>query len=265
MVIRKWSDYPCILVDVKILLVEDTDKLARLTVREALAYYRIMRLLLVEDNPRLGEATRHGLQLEGYAVDLVTDFDDGLAYAETEDYDLLIIDRRLPDGKDGLDICTELRKKGNIVPILMLTARGELSDKVAGLKNGADDYVVKPFELEELIARIEALTRRPHHYRPPTVDLGALKIDTAAKTVSKHGKPVKLTKQEYSLLECLINHKGEVVSKDKLIEHVWNFDADVLPSSIEVFVWRLRKKLDDPSKPSVIETVRGFGYKLRSP
>lgn len=224
-----------------------------------------MRLLLVEDNARLGEATRQGLRLEGYAVDLATDFEDGLAYAETEDYDLLILDRMLPDGKDGLDICAKLRQDGHKMPILLLTARGELEDKISGLKNGADDYLVKPFELAELLARVEALTRRPNHYRPPTIQIGPITINAVEKTVLKDGRPVRLTKREYALLEYLCNREGEVVSKDDLIKHVWDFEADTLPNTVEVFILNLRKKLDSSNQPSIIETVRGFGYKLKSP
>lgn len=222
-----------------------------------------MRLLLVEDNKRLGEATREGLRLEGYAVDLVADYETGLAYAETEDYDLIILDRMLPGNKDGLSICAELRNKGYKMPILMLTARGQLDDKVTGLKNGADDYLVKPFELAELLARIEALVRRPHTLRPKKLTSGSLVIDTSAKIVLKHGKLMQLTKREFALLEYLIIRSGEVISKEDLIKHVWDFDADVLPNTVEVFILNLRKKLDTSGSPSVIETVRGFGYKLR--
>lgn len=222
-----------------------------------------MRLLLVEDNVRLGEATREGLSLEGYAVDLVDNYEDGWAYATTEDYDLIILDRMLPGGKDGLDICAQLRNSGYKVPILMLTARGELDDRVKGLKNGADDYLAKPFELAELLARAEALTRRPHTLRPQKIQVGSLLIDTSAKTVSSHGKPLKLTRREFALLEYLISRQGEVVSKNDLIKHVWNFDADVLPNTVEVFILNLRKKLGSQNTSSIIETVRGFGYRLR--
>jgi two-component system, OmpR family, response regulator len=226
-------------------------------------YNARVRILLVEDNRRLGQAIREGLRLEGYAVDLVEDYEDGLGYAQVEDYGLLILDRMLPGGRDGLDICASRRQDGDSTPILMLTARGALDDKVRGLKNGADDYLVKPFEFAELLARVEALARRPRHYRWPRTEIGSVTIDRAGKTVLTRGKPVNLTKREYALLECLMDRQGEVVSKDDLIKHCWDFDADVLPGTVEVFVFSLRKKLDAPGEPSVIETVRGFGYRLR--
>lgn len=220
-----------------------------------------MRVLLVEDNKQLGNTIKEALDLEGYAVDLIADFEDGLAYGESETYDLIILDRMLPNGQDGLEICRLLREKGIQTPTLVLTARGELQDKVTGLKIGADDYLVKPFELSELLARMEALIRRPPAYQSPFITLHDIKINTSEKTVLRNDTPIPLTPKEFMLLVYLARNKDRVVSKEELVHHVWNFDADVLPKTIEVFIFNLRKKLDTPGKPSVIQTIRGFGYK----
>lgn len=223
-----------------------------------------MKLLVVEDEVKLGRAIKAGLEQDGYAVDLQHTADDGLAYAETESYDVIILDRMLPGGRDGLEICRQLRTAGNSTPVLMLTAKGELADKVHGLDQGADDYLVKPFEFDELLARIRALVRRPQQAVGVHIRVGDLAIDTAAKLVQVQGHPVKLSKKEYALLEYLAHHAGQVSSKDQLIEHVWDFDSDILPNTVEVFIRSLRKKIDPTHGPSFIETVRGFGYRLRS-
>ncbi|MDQ5886357.1 MAG: hypothetical protein QG628_754, partial [Patescibacteria group bacterium] len=193
----------------------------------------------------------------------LTNADEGLAYAETESYDVIILDRMLPGGNDGLDICRSLRKSGNTTPVLMLTARGELQDKVEGLDEGADDYLVKPFAFDELIARIRALQRRPISSVKLVIEAGPVKIDTSIKQVTVRGNPVKLSKKEYTLLEYLAHHSDQISSKDQIIEHVWNFESDILPNTVEVFIRGLRLKLDTPGEESVIETVRGFGYRLR--
>lgn len=222
-----------------------------------------MKLLVVEDEAKLGRAIKSGLEQDGYAVDLLTNADEGLAYAETESYDVIILDRMLPGGNDGLDICRSLRKSGNTTPVLMLTARGELQDKVEGLDEGADDYLVKPFAFDELIARIRALQRRPISSVKLVIEAGPVKIDTSIKQVTVRGNPVKLSKKEYTLLEYLAHHSDQISSKDQIIEHVWNFESDILPNTVEVFIRGLRLKLDTPGEESVIETVRGFGYRLR--
>ncbi len=222
-----------------------------------------MKILLVEDEFKLGKAIKTGFEQDGYAVDLLHTAEEGLAYAETEDYDLIVMDRMLPGGKDGLDIIKTIRSNGNSTPALLLTAKGELEDKVTGLDNGADDYLVKPFAFDELLARIRALIRRPKSSIGKTLSVGNLTIDTAAKQVKLKNQPVKLSKKEYSLLEYLAHHSNQVLSKDQLIEHVWDFDSDVLPNTVEVFIRGIRKKLDRPGWPSVIETVRGFGYRLK--
>ena len=222
-----------------------------------------MKLLVVEDEPKLGRAIKRGLEQDGYAVDLLANAEDGLVYAETEQYDVIILDRMLPGGADGLDICKALRKNGNTTPTLMLTARGEVEDRVTGLDSGADDYLVKPFDFEELLARVRALSRRPIEAVSLEVVAGPIRIDTALKRVSVRGKEVRLSKKEYALLEYLAHHPKQISSKDHLIEHVWNFEADVLPNTVEVFIRGIRTKIDDPKKDSLIETVRGFGYRLR--
>lgn len=223
-----------------------------------------MKILLVEDEVKLGRAIKAGLEQDGYAVDLQHDYDTGLAYAETENYDVIILDRMLPGKKDGLDICREIRQAGVSTPVLMLTARGEVEDKVGGLDSGADDYLVKPFEFDELLARVRALVRRPAAAVELVIKVGDLEIDTAAKQVTMAGRHIRLSKKEYALLEYLAHHQTQVWSKDQLIEHVWDFDSDILPNTVEVFVRGIRKKLDQPGQDSIIETVRGFGYRLRS-
>ena len=224
-----------------------------------------MKILLVEDELKLARAIKAGLVQDGYAVDHLPTADEGLAYAETEQYDVIVLDRMLPGGKDGLDICKTLRAQGNTTPILMLTARGETVDRVAGLDAGADDYLVKPFDFSELLARLRALKRRPGQSVGPVIAIGDLGIDTVQKRVTVAGAPVKLSKKEYALLEYLAHHTDSISSKDQILDHVWDFDADVLPNTVEVFIRSLRKKIDDPQADSHIETIRGFGYRLRSP
>lgn len=219
-----------------------------------------MRILLVEDEVKLGKAIRQGLEQEGYAVDMVHEADDGLAYAETEDYDTIILDRMLPGGQDGLDICRAIRKNDDKTPVIMLTARDAIPDRVAGLQGGADDYLIKPFAFDELLARVRALHRRPLNIVAASLKFGPVTIQTFDKSVTRSGKPVKLSKKEYALLEYFAHHPNQVLSKEQLITHVWDFDADILPNTVEVFIRGLRKKLGD----DIIETIRGFGYRLKS-
>jgi two-component system OmpR family response regulator len=219
----------------------------------------VMRILVVEDEVKLGGAIKRGLEQEGYAVDLLHTADDGQAYAETEEYDVIVLDRMLPDGKDGLDICRALRQQGNKTPILMLTARDAVRDRIQGLTDGADDYVIKPFSFEELLARIRALHRRPQQVIATVLQFGTVSVDLSRKVVSVGAKQVTLSKKEYALLEYLAHHPGQIMSKEQIIKHVWDFDADILPNTVEVFIRNLRKKLG----VDVIETVRGFGYRLK--
>lgn len=218
-----------------------------------------MRILLVEDEVKLGRAIKRGLEQEGYAVDLLHTAEEGQAYAETEEYDVIVLDRMLPGDQDGLDICRKLRQSGNKTPVLMLTARDAVRDRVQGLTDGADDYLIKPFSFEELLARIRALHRRPQDILATELQFGNVSVNTRHKSVTVGGQEVRLSKKEYALLEYLAHHAGQTVSKEQIISHVWNFDADILPNTVEVFVGNLRKKLGD----SQIETIRGFGYRLR--
>jgi DNA-binding response OmpR family regulator len=221
-----------------------------------------MRILIVEDEHKIAQALKRGLEQEHYAVDLAFDGDDGLASAEAEDYDLIVLDRMLP-GRDGVSICQELRQQGNHTPILMLTAKDQVRDRIAGLDAGADDYLVKPFSFEELLARMRALLRRPHESVHTVLEVEDLKLDTASYSVVRADTPISLSSKEFALLEYLMRNHGRVLSKDTIMSHVWDFDADILPNTVEVYIGYLRNKIDKPFKgPALIHTRRGFGYML---
>lgn len=221
-----------------------------------------MRILIVEDDHTIAQAIKEGLEQESYAVDVEYDGDDGFAAASTSDYDLLVLDVMLP-GMSGLEIAKKLRDEKIHVRILMLTAKDQVPDRVRGLNTGADDYMVKPFSFEELLARIRALLRRPEEKLGEVLEAGDLTLDTIAKEVKREGKPIPLSSKEFALLEYMLRNKGRVLSKNNLINHVWDFDADVLPNTVEVFMNYLRSKVDKPFKgPALIQTVRGFGYKV---
>jgi two-component system, OmpR family, response regulator len=219
-----------------------------------------MRLLIVEDEPTLGQQLRNALEGAGYAVDLATDGEEGLYLGSNEQYDAIILDLGLPE-IDGLTVLDRWRKEGKTTPVLVLTARDSWSDKVAGLDAGADDYVAKPFQTEELIARLRALIRRASGNASAELIAGDIRLDTRSGKVTKAGEPVKLTAQEYKLLSYLLHHKGQVVSRTELIEHIYDQDFDRDSNTIEVFVTRIRKKLG----PDVITTIRGLGYSLEEP
>lgn len=223
-----------------------------------------MRILVVEDEHKIANAIRDGLTQESYAVDVAYDGDEGLSTALYEDYDLIILDIMLP-GTNGLDICRQLRDAGKHTPVLMLTAKDQPRDIVRGLDGGADDYVVKPFSFEVLLARVRALLRRPHDSIGETLQAGDLSLDTVGKVVRRGTTELALSSKEYALLEYLLRNKGKVLSKQNIIAHVWDFDADVLPNNVEVFIAYLRGKVDRPfDGPGYIKTVRGFGYKLEA-
>lgn len=223
-----------------------------------------MRLLIVEDEHKIAQALKRGLEQEHYAVDLAFDGEDGQASAEAEDYDLIVLDRMLP-GKDGIAICRDLRKQGNHTPILMLTAKDQVRDRVQGLDAGADDYLVKPFSFEELLARIRALLRRPHEAAQTVLQVDGLSLDPANYSVMRDGKLIALSNKEFALLEYLMRNAGRVLSKDTIMSHVWDFDADILPNTVEVYIGYLRNKIDKPfDEPDLIHTRRGFGYTLGS-
>lgn len=222
-----------------------------------------MRILVVEDEPLIAHAIKKGLEQEAFAVDLAHDGETGYDLLATEDYDVVVLDRMLPK-LDGEKFCEKARAEHITTPILMLTARAELDDKVSGLNAGADDYLTKPFAFEELVARIKALSRRPNQALTASLLFQDLELNTTTFSVSRDGKPIELSKKEFALLEYLLRNKERTVTKDQIIAHVWNFDADVLPNTVEVYIGYLRNKLDKPfkTKPALIHTVRGFGYRL---
>ncbi|MBF0320232.1 MAG: response regulator transcription factor [Nitrospirae bacterium] len=221
-----------------------------------------MRVLVVEDEHRIANAIKKGLELEYYAVDIAYDGQQGFDLASGEDYDVIILDIMLPE-MDGMAICRELRHAKNHTPILMLTAKGQLHDRVEGLNVGADDYLVKPFAFVELLARVRALTRRTKSSLSSVLTISGLSLNTVTFEVKRDGAQIKLSTKEYALLECLMRNPDRILTKDQIIAHVWNYDADVLPNTVEVYIGYLRAKVDKPfNTPSLIHTVRGFGYKI---
>lgn len=226
-----------------------------------IAIIKAMRILVVEDEHKIANAVKKGLEHEKYAVDIAYDGISGFDYAQGEEYDLIILDRLLP-GMDGMQICKKIREKGNHTPILMLTAKGQIQDRVEGLDTGADDYMVKPFAFSELFARIRALTRRPKQTISHELSIDDLTLNTITFEVKRNNKLIKLTSKEFSLLEYLMRHKNKIVTKEQIVNHVWDYDADVLPNSVEVYIKHLRDKIDTPFGKPLIHTARGFGYKI---
>lgn len=221
-----------------------------------------MRVLIVEDEHKIARAIKKALEQESYAVDISYDGDDGYAMATTEPYDVAIIDRMIPGEYDGVAIVKAMREAKIHTPVLLLTAMSSIRDRAEGLDSGADDYLVKPFALEELLARIRALLRRPTEQQPTVLRVGDLSLDTLTFTVKRAGKVIALTSKEYALLEFFMRNPGRPLSKDLIISHVWDYDADVLPNTVEVYVKYLRTKIDAQSPNKLIQTIRGFGYKL---
>ena len=217
-----------------------------------------MRILVVEDEHKIASSIKKGLEQEAFAVDLAFSGNDGYDLASSENYDLIILDVMLPE-MSGIQICQKLREANIHTPILMLTARGQVSDKVEGLNSGADDYLTKPFAFEELLARVKALSRRPKSSTGSIYQVDDLSLNTISYEVKRGSAKINLSSKEFSLLEYLMRNAGQVVSKDQIIEHVWDYDSDVLPNTVEVFVGYLRNKI---GKPDLIHTVRGFGYKI---
>ena len=222
-----------------------------------------MRILVVEDEHKIANSIKRGLEQEGYAVDVAYDGEQGFDMASSENYGVILLDLMLPK-MDGITICKKLRADENHTPILVLTAKGEVSDKVEGLNSGADDYLVKPFAFAELVARIKALARRPKEDLGTKLSSGDLILDTVTFTVKRGDKEIGLSKKEFSLLEYLMRHKGKVVSKEQIMQNVWDYESDILPNTVEVFIGYLRTKIDRAysSNPALIQTVRGFGYKI---
>lgn len=223
-----------------------------------------MRILLVEDDPRIARFISQALREQAYAVDATTDGDDALYKASVNEYDAVILDLMIP-GRDGFEVCRELRAKGSRVPVIMLTARDAVPDRVAGLDSGADDYLTKPFAVAELLARLRALLRRGHEMRPALIAVADLRIDTRAHAVTRAGRRVELTAKEYALLEYLARERGRVLTRAEIAEHVWDENFDPFSNLIDVNINRLRRKVDDGFKVPLIHTRRGEGYMLAAP
>jgi two-component system, OmpR family, response regulator len=222
-----------------------------------------MRILIVEDEHKIANALKQGLEQERFIVDVAYDGESGYDLAISESYDLIILDRLLP-GMDGIEICKKLREAKNHTRILILTAKGQLADKVDGLDSGADDYLTKPFAFEELLSRIKALIRRPEKISDLVLKIDDLILDRNNFTVKRDNKIIQLSAKEFSLLEYLMRNPNKTIKKEQIISHVWDYDADILPNTLEVFIGYLRNKIEKPftSKKRLIHTIRGFGYKI---
>lgn len=221
-----------------------------------------MRILVVEDEKKLASFIRRGLKEKNYAVDVANDGNEGLFLANTNSYDLIILDIMLPN-KDGISICRELRKKKNDVPILMLTARDDVEDKITGLDAGADDYLTKPFAFGELLARARALMRRKERVKTTKLKVADLELDQLTHKVTRSGKPIELTSTEYALLEYLMLNASQVVTRTMISEHVWSDYSDTFSNVINVYINYLRKKIDNEFEKKLIHSVRGTGYILK--
>lgn len=224
-----------------------------------------MRILIVEDEKKMASFLERGLKEEHYAVDIAYDGEKGWEYAMTNEYDLLILDWMLPK-MSGVELCHKFRKEGKITPVLILTAKDSVEDKIKGLDQGADDYLTKPFSFEELLARIRALLRRPPHITDKTVLLCAnLKLDLIKRQAWSGEQEISLSQKEFALLEFLMRHAGEVVSRTAIAEHVWDLHFDPMSNTIDVYINFLRKKIGETPSKSKIETIRGTGYRLACP
>lgn len=222
-----------------------------------------MRLLLVEDDPRIARFVAKGLREQAYAVDVVASGEEALYLAAINTYDLAILDVMIP-APDGFAVCRELRKSGQRLPVLMLTARDAVEDRIAGLDHGADDYLTKPFEFRELLARLRALLRRTGSLRPAEIVIADLVVDTVGQNVSRGGRSISLTAKEYALVEFLARNAGRVVGRAEIAEHVWDEEFDPFSNLIEVYVNRVRRKIDAGSTKPLLHTRRGAGYVLSS-
>lgn len=220
-----------------------------------------MRILLVEDEPHIADFVRRGLTEHGYSVDVATDGEEALAWPSVADFDVIILDVMLPI-RDGVDVCRSLRSSGVRTPVLMLTARDAVEDRVRGLDSGADDYLVKPFAFTELLARIRALSRREPALIGTELRVGDVVMDTAARTAKRGDAEIRLTAKEFAILEYLMRHPDQVLSRTVIAEHVWNYDFDNATNVIDVHIKNLRKKVDEGFEPRLIQTVRGAGYRL---
>lgn len=223
-----------------------------------------MRILVAEDEHKLAAVVRRGLEEHGYAVDVAYDGDDALAMAEIEPYDVIVLDIMLP-GMDGLTVCHRLRSERRNMPVLMLTARDTVDDRVAGLDAGADDYLVKPFAFRELLARVRALLRRDGLSKDPILRVGDLEVDTVSHEVRRDGRQIELTSKEYAMLEYFMRNPNRVLTRTQIAEHVWDYDFMSMSNVIDVYVRYLRRKLGDDQEPRLFRTLRGTGYQLRAP
>jgi DNA-binding response OmpR family regulator len=222
-----------------------------------------MRILVVEDEHKIASAIKRGLEQESYAVDVAYDADEGVSMATDEDYDVVILDRMLPGLIEGIDIVKEMRRQHIHTPVLLLTAKDQVKDRVEGLNAGADDYLVKPFAFEELLARLRALLRRPSDNVGTVLKCDDLTLDTLNFEVRREGSEILLSQKEYALLEYMMRNQSQTLTKNNIINHVWDYDADILPNTVEVYIGYLRGKIDKPFKgPRLIHTSRGFGYKF---
>ena len=221
-----------------------------------------MRILVAEDDRQMAGVLRRGLQEQGYAVDVASDGDDGLTLATSEPYDLVILDVMLPE-LDGLSLCRSLRTQHRSMPVLMLTARDTVDDRVAGLDSGADDYLVKPFAFRELLARVRALLRRDDLSKDPVLRAADLEVNTLTREVHRGGRSVELTSKEYAVLEYFLRHPNQVLSRTQIAEHVWDYDFVAMSNVVDVYIRYLRRKLSDESEPRLLHTIRGTGYQLK--
>lgn len=221
-----------------------------------------MRILIVEDDYKIANALKRGLERQSYAVDISNDADEGMSMVETEPYDLVILDRMLPGSIDGIGILKNMRASQNYTPVLLLTAKDRILDKAEGLNAGADDYLVKPFAFVELIARVRALLRRPKQSQSLEISHSGVTLDRENFSATRNGKSIELTSKEYALLEYLMTNAEHILSKEQIMQHVWDYDADILPNTIEVYIGYLRQKIDKAFSdlPPLIHTRRGFGY-----
>jgi len=221
-----------------------------------------VKLLVVEDDRTVGQYVKRGLSEAGYQVDLVVDGAEGLRLASDGHYDVVVLDLRLPS-MEGRQVLRTLRDRGNPVPVLVLTAQDAVDFKVQALRMGADDYVTKPFALEELLARVEALSRRPKAIAPPVLRVADLVLDTGSREVVRSGRPIELTPKEYAVLEYLMRHQGRVMPRTLITEYAWDYHFDPGTNIVDVVITRLRKKIDHGREPKLIHTVRGVGYVVK--
>jgi DNA-binding response OmpR family regulator len=223
-----------------------------------------MRILVAEDERKIAQFVRKALEEQGFTVDATADGDEAYLLATTQSYDAIVLDIMLP-GRDGLSILRQLRERKNAVPVLLLTARGELDERLEGLNLGADDYITKPFFVEELVARVHAVVRRVSGEKLSLLQAGDLTVDLLTREVRRGGRAIELTTREFSLLEYLLRSPGRVLARTQILEHVWGYDFDPGSNLVDVYIQRVRKKIDPDGQGQFIETVRGVGYRLRKP